>query len=259
MASDLGFRMHAERTPNPQSIKWVAGQRLSWRAPASPRTSASGRRRGGLAAGRAPLRRSPGVEVRVHRLPLRHRSPSAEDAGVDRTSRSRWWTRSSAFVGTGDGGALGPGLRGRHRQARVARPARWWTRIRRDPGRPRCGRRWPWTAVTWCSPGFHDGVVEVCLQGSCVRLPQLHRDAASFGHRSPSEGGGAGGGARRPGLYPSGRAGIPQSGRASWRPRPPSPEMRWRGVAALTPSASSSECPGARRRSHRRRGCCWGA
>ncbi len=25
---DLGFRMHAERTPNPNSIKWVLGQRL---------------------------------------------------------------------------------------------------------------------------------------------------------------------------------------------------------------------------------------
>ena len=23
---DLGFRMHAERTPNPNSIKWVLGQ-----------------------------------------------------------------------------------------------------------------------------------------------------------------------------------------------------------------------------------------
>ncbi len=25
---DLGFRMHAERTPNPNSIKWVLGQRV---------------------------------------------------------------------------------------------------------------------------------------------------------------------------------------------------------------------------------------
>jgi Fe-S cluster biogenesis protein NfuA len=27
-ATDLGFRMHAERTPNPNSIKWVLGQAL---------------------------------------------------------------------------------------------------------------------------------------------------------------------------------------------------------------------------------------
>jgi hypothetical protein len=26
---DLGFRMHAERTPNPDSIKWVLGQTLT--------------------------------------------------------------------------------------------------------------------------------------------------------------------------------------------------------------------------------------
>ncbi|MBW1845499.1 MAG: NifU N-terminal domain-containing protein, partial [Deltaproteobacteria bacterium] len=25
---DLGFRMHAERTPNPNSIKWVMGKRI---------------------------------------------------------------------------------------------------------------------------------------------------------------------------------------------------------------------------------------
>jgi Fe-S cluster biogenesis protein NfuA len=28
MAVDLGFRMHAERTPNPNSIKWVLGRRV---------------------------------------------------------------------------------------------------------------------------------------------------------------------------------------------------------------------------------------
>ena len=28
MAVDLGFRMHAERTPNPNSIKWVLGRPL---------------------------------------------------------------------------------------------------------------------------------------------------------------------------------------------------------------------------------------
>lgn len=28
MSLDLGFRMHAERTPNPNSIKWVLGDRL---------------------------------------------------------------------------------------------------------------------------------------------------------------------------------------------------------------------------------------
>ena len=26
---DLGFRMHAERTPNPNSIKWVLGDRIA--------------------------------------------------------------------------------------------------------------------------------------------------------------------------------------------------------------------------------------
>ena len=157
---DLDFRMHAERTPNPASIKWVVNQQLAPLGLSANFSEPVGEELSPLAA---RLFAVPGVE-RIFVAPGFVTVTKAED--LEWTDLAQPVVDAiKAHVASGEP-ALGPAYeappageggdveaRIREILAQEVRPA-----VAMDGG-----------DVVFSS--YHDGVVEVVLQGSCVGCP----------------------------------------------------------------------------------------
>lgn len=157
---ELGFRMHAERTPNPNSIKWVLGQTV-----ADVVTSASFEK--GATAGRSPLAAPIVALDGVTGVLL-----GPNFVTVTKRDEAEWTALAApivaaikAWAATGTR-ALGPDFvpptsgeddeivaRIRTILERDVRPY-----VEQDGGEIRFA-------------GYHDGIVEVVLQGACAGCP----------------------------------------------------------------------------------------
>jgi len=157
---DLDFRMHAERTPNPQSIKWVlskeivaAGETANFRAPVGAEISP-------LAARLFALDGIESVFLASHFVTVTKREELA-------------WTDLAqgvvdaikAHVGSGES-ALGPEYRPES-DAPVGGIEERIKRILENEIRPAVAM----DGGDVVFAGFHDGVVELILQGSCAGCP----------------------------------------------------------------------------------------
>ena len=157
---DPGFRMHAERTPNPQSIKWVLGQEL---VPSGVTASFPGP----VAADVSPLAARLFAVDGVDAVFL-------ASSFVTVTKREDWeWTDLAqgvvdaikAFAASGEA-ALGPGFQPPERapEGGVVERIR---RILEEEVRPAVAM----DGGDVLFAGYRDGVVELVLQGSCVGCP----------------------------------------------------------------------------------------
>lgn len=157
---DLGFRMHAERTPNPQSIKWVLGHTLAPPGITAHFPEPVGE---GLSPLAARLFEIDGV-VGVFVAPSFVTVTKRED---------REWTDLAQpvvdaikeFVASGRE-ALGPDFQpdARAPEGEVVERIR---RILENEVRPAVAM----DGGDVVFAGYRDGVVEVILQGSCVGCP----------------------------------------------------------------------------------------
>ncbi len=157
---DLGFRMHAERTPNPNSIKWVLGQVVveevasaSFDASVSPEISP-------LAAPIAALEGVTGVLLGPNFVTV------TKHADADWTALAApivaaikaWAARGESALGSafeapvsGDDDEIVARIR-----TILERDVRPY--VEQDGGEIRFA-------------GYHDGIVEVVLQGACAGCP----------------------------------------------------------------------------------------
>lgn len=160
MSTSLDFRFHAERTPNPQSIKWVLSQEIAPGGVTAQFQEPVGADTSPLAA---RLFAIPGV-VGVFLAPSFVTVTKRED---------REWTDLAqpvvdalkAFAAAGES-ALGPAFSAEHRAEESGVVARI-KHILDTEVRPAVAR----DGGDVVFAGFHDGVVEVVLQGSCVGCP----------------------------------------------------------------------------------------
>jgi Fe-S cluster biogenesis protein NfuA len=144
-AMDLGFRMHAERTPNPNSIKWVLGQTV-----ADVVASASFAR--GVSEAVSPLA-APIVAIEgVTGVLL-----GPNFVTVTKRDDAEWTALAAPVVAAikawaaGGSSALGPAF-----EPPLERDVRPY--VEQDGGEIRFA-------------GYHDGIVEVVLQGACAGCP----------------------------------------------------------------------------------------
>jgi Fe-S cluster biogenesis protein NfuA len=157
---DLDFRMHAERTPNPQSIKWVLskeivppGETANFREPVATEVSP-------LAARLFAVDGIESVFLAAHFVTVSKREELA-------------WTDLAqgvvdaikAHVASGEA-ALGPAHRPES-EAQVGSIEERIQRILEQEIRPAVAM----DGGDVVFAGFHDGVVEVVLQGSCAGCP----------------------------------------------------------------------------------------
>lgn len=157
---DLGFRMHAERTPNPNSIKWVLGRTVADVVGSASFSTSISKEVSPLAA---PILEIEGVEG-VYLGPTFVTVTKAE--GLEWTLlASPIVAAIKAWVASGES-ALGPAYEPPERAdedeitakirlilERDIRPY-----VEQDGGEIRFAR-------------YHDGVVEVVLQGACAGCP----------------------------------------------------------------------------------------
>lgn len=157
---DPGFRMHAERTPNPNSIKWVLGRPLS-----EPGVSAQ--------FDAAPAEDVSPLAARLFRIEgVTTVFMASNFVTVTKRTELEWLDLAEPIVDAlkqvlGDGGpALGPGFESRP----VASESDVVERIRRvldEEVRPAVAMDGGDVVFS----GFRDGVVELYLQGSCSGCP----------------------------------------------------------------------------------------
>ncbi len=157
---NLGFRMHAERTPNPNSIKWVLGQAVADVVGSASFSEA-------VAAEISPLASSildvEGVEG-VFLGPTFVTVTKAES--VEWTDLAAPIVAAiKAWVATGES-ALGSAFEPPERADDDAITARIRTILERDV-RPYVEQ----DGGEIVFAGYHDGVVEVVLQGACAGCP----------------------------------------------------------------------------------------
>jgi Fe-S cluster biogenesis protein NfuA len=157
---DLGFRMHAERTPNPNSIKWVLGQKVtedvgsaSFDRSVTPEVSP-------LAAAIVQLEGIDGVYL----------GPSF--ITVTKADEAEWTELAAgivaaikAWAATGES-ALGPAFEPPEQQEDDVITSRIREILERDV-RPYVEQ----DGGEIHFAGYHDGVVEVVLQGACAGCP----------------------------------------------------------------------------------------
>jgi Fe-S cluster biogenesis protein NfuA len=187
MDIDLGFRMHAERTPNPNSIKWVLGQVVadvvSSASFVSPPADGSSRADSSLPAAVAP----PAVGVGGSAV-TREESPLAapilEIEGVEgvflgpsfvtvtKAEGSEWTELAApivaaikAWAASGES-AFGPAFEVPETADDDAVVAQIRTILERDV-RPYVEQDGGEISFA----GYRDGVVEVVLQGACAGCP----------------------------------------------------------------------------------------
>lgn len=157
---DLGFRMHAERTPNPNSIKWVLGQAVvpvgvaaNFREPVGPEASP-------LAARLFAVDGVTGVFIASNFITVSKRDD------VEWTDVAQSLVDAiKAFVGSEEP-ALGPA----YEVESNASEGELVERIRRileEEIRPAVAM----DGGDIVFAGFRDGIVEVHLQGSCAGCP----------------------------------------------------------------------------------------
>jgi len=157
---DLGFRMHAERTPNPNSIKWVLGQTVADVVGSASFPEAVAAEISPLAS---PILDLEGVEG-VFLGPTFITVTKAESAE---------WTDLAApivaaikaWVATGDS-AFGPAFEPPESADEDAITSKIRLILERDV-RPYVEQ----DGGEIVFAGYHDGVVEVVLQGACAGCP----------------------------------------------------------------------------------------
>ncbi len=157
---DLGFRMHAERTPNPNSIKWVLGQAV---ADVVGSASFSEAVAGEISPLASPIMEVDGV-AGVFLGPTFITVTKAEEFE---------WTDLAApivaaikaWAATGES-ALGPAFEVPEQADDDAVTAKIRTILERDV-RPYVEQ----DGGEIVFAGYHDGVVEVVLQGACAGCP----------------------------------------------------------------------------------------
>jgi Fe-S cluster biogenesis protein NfuA len=160
MSLGLGFRMHAERTPNPNSIKWVLGEPIAPPGTAASFPAAVGAETSPLAARLFAVRGVTGVFF----------APTF--VTVTKSDAAEWMELAEplvdaikAFVGSGEA-ALGPAYRAEAgvSEGDVVGKIR---RILEEQVRPAVAM----DGGDVVFAGYSDGVVEVHLQGSCAGCP----------------------------------------------------------------------------------------
>ena len=157
---DLGFRMHAERTPNPNSIKWVLGQTV---ADVVGSASFSQTVKMEISPLASPILDLDGVEG-VYLGPTFITVTKAE--GVEWTDLAAPIVAEiKAWVGTGQS-AFGPAFEPPERGDDDAITAKIRLILERDI-RPYVEQ----DGGEIVFAGYHDGVVEVVLQGACAGCP----------------------------------------------------------------------------------------
>jgi Fe-S cluster biogenesis protein NfuA len=165
---DLGFRMHAERTPNPNSIKWVLSQAVAdVVSSASFGNSSTSNPPNSLSAEVSPLA-SPILEISgVEGVFL---GPTF--VTVTKSENSEWTELAApivaaikAWAATGES-ALGPGFEPPVQADDDAVVAQIRTILERDV-RPYVEQDGGEISFA----GYRDGVVEVVLQGACAGCP----------------------------------------------------------------------------------------
>lgn len=160
MSLDLGFRMHAERTPNPQSIKWVLSEEVVDAQQTANFQERVGAEISPLAARLFAVEGVVGVFLASRFVTVTKRDElewADVAAGVVEAIKAHV---ASDDLGLGPDFTPGPALpegevvdRIREVLEQEVRPA-----VAMDGG-----------DVIFA--GFHDGVVEVMLQGACVGCP----------------------------------------------------------------------------------------
>lgn len=160
MAMDLGFRMHAERTPNPNSIKWVLGRTLTEGGVSAHFDVAPGEDVSPLAARLFAIEGVTGVFFASNFVTVTKR------ADVEWTDIAQPIVDSiKACLGEG-GSALGPAFEATSR-ADEGEIAQRIQRILEDEIRPAVAM----DGGDIVFAGFHDGRVELYMQGSCSGCP----------------------------------------------------------------------------------------
>ena len=157
---DLGFRMHAERTPNPNSIKWVLGQPVAETVSAAsfaPPIEAS------VSPLAAPIVAIEGVEgvLLGPNFVTVTKSEGMEwtDLAADIVAAIKAWAQAGEP-------ALGPGFEPPVARADDALVARIQDILERDV-RPFVEQDGGEIGFA----GYRDGVVEVVLRGACAGCP----------------------------------------------------------------------------------------
>ncbi len=157
---DLGFRMHAERTPNPNSIKWVLGQTVADVVGSASFSETVTAEISPLASSILDLDGVAGVYL----------GPTF--ITVTKLESMQWTELAApivaaikAWVATGDS-AFGPAFEPPQRAEDDAVTARIRTILERDI-RPYVEQ----DGGEIVFAGYHDGVVEVILQGACAGCP----------------------------------------------------------------------------------------
>jgi Fe-S cluster biogenesis protein NfuA len=157
---DLGFRMHAERTPNPNSIKWVLGQAVADVVASASFSEAVAAEISPLASSILDLEGVVGVYLGPTFITV------SKDESVEWTDLAAPIVAAiKAWVATGEsafGAAFEPPERGDDDaitskiRAILERDVRPY--VEQDGGE-----------IVFV--GYHDGVVEVVLQGACAGCP----------------------------------------------------------------------------------------
>lgn len=161
MSLDLDFRMHAERTPNPQSIKWVVNRELAPAGVSASFTEPVGAEVSPLAALLFAVAGVEGVFVAPGFVTVTKR----ED--LEWTDLAQPVVDAiKAHVASGEPG-VGPGFEGPVAAAAGGDVAERIRTILETEVRPAVAMDGGDVVFS----GYRDGVVEVVLQGSCVGCP----------------------------------------------------------------------------------------
>ncbi|HEX9814619.1 MAG TPA: NifU family protein [Myxococcota bacterium] len=157
---DLGFRMHAERTPNPNSIKWVMGTRLIEGSASANFDAPPGREVSPLAHELFLIDGVVGVFV------------AANFATVSKREEAEWVDIAQPIVdalkqhlGSGEP-ALGPGYQAVAAEASGALVQRI-CRVLDEQIRPAVAR----DGGDILFVGFREGIVELQMRGACSGCP----------------------------------------------------------------------------------------
>lgn len=157
---DLGFRMHAERTPNPNSIKWVLGQAVVEEVASASFDASVSAAVSPLAAPIAALEGVTGVLLGPNFVTV------TKNANADWTALAAPIVAAiKAWAASGES-ALGPAFEAPVRGDDGEIVARIRTILERDV-RPYVEQDGGEIRFA----GYHDGIVEVVLQGACAGCP----------------------------------------------------------------------------------------
>lgn len=157
---DLGFRMHAERTPNPNSIKWVLGRTLVSPGTSAHFDSAPTPEVSPLAARLFELDGVEGVFVASNFVTVTKRPD------LEWTEIAQPIVDAIKTVLANDGEALGPAFE-REESGDEGELVRRIRRILEEEVRPAVAM----DGGDIVFAGYHDGRVELYMQGSCSGCP----------------------------------------------------------------------------------------